>query len=411
MQSASASWLATWARHFFTLLPLACIPSTPWQEAKQQPARDWEIVLDWIKEQRSRMSADLEVAHSVLYARAENENPDLAKRLPPEAPRPLVWGYGILPELGENDPLKTIQPRETVYSIQSLSTMFSTEFRDAAVLARRAQEQRPMSLTWAVEEFERLKARMANLDQRISYHEFWQKDIAEKPAWYDRRNEIVALARQRRLLHESGTFAERVAELDREIQSLGAPFQPQPGLVIEKADNGTRILRVRVASDIEAPAFLDAFRAAVEETWSQSQAAIAMRFRIELDLQQISPTELYPEGPPERASPIDLQQHLSRFPDGFMVLTTGAKSVHSGAGYVQLDSEKLMPRVLAHEFGHLLGFADAYLRGYAGSPDDPYGLRIIEWTGLMNDLMGGPGVGRVTREMIEQLQAAYDPGQ
>ena len=77
----------------------------------------------------------------------------------------------------------------------------------------------------------------------------------------------------------------------------------------------------------------------------------------------------------------------------------------------QLGSGKLAPRVLAHEFGHLLGFADAYLRGYAGSPDDPYGLRIIEWTGLMNDLMGGPGVGRVTREMIEQLLAAYDPGQ
>ena len=31
-----------------------------------------------------------------------------------------------------------------------------------------------------------------------------------------------------------------------------------------------------VASDIEDPAFLDAFRAAVEETWSQSQAAIAI---------------------------------------------------------------------------------------------------------------------------------------
>jgi hypothetical protein len=68
-----------------------------------------------------------------------------------------------------------------------------------------------------------------------------------------------------------------------------------------------------------------------------------------------------------------------------------------------------MPRVLAHEFGHLLGFVDAYLRGYEGDPDGPFGVRVVEWTGLMDNLMGGPAAGRVTREMIEQLLAAYDP--
>ena len=67
----------------------------------------------------------------------------------------------------------------------------------------------------------------------------------------------------------------------------------------------------------------------------------------------------------------------------------------------------MTPRVLAHEFGHLLGFEDAYLRGYEGEPDDPHGVVLVEWVGLSDDLMGNPAGGAVTREMIETLLEAY----
>lgn len=367
------------------------------------------MVLDWVREQRERMGADLRAAHAVLVARAEEEDPELAERLSPEPPQPMVWGYGVVPELRENAPLKSIAATEMVYSIESLSTMFPGAFRDAAVLARRAQDQPTLPLKAAALEYLRLKERLANLDQRIAYHEFWQKDIVRARGWYDGRNAIVALARQRRVLAQSGQFPDKVAELTAEIIGAVAPFAPQEALVVERVENGERVLRVRVATDIEDAAFLEAFRAAVDETWSQSEAARSLRFRIVLELETIAPVELYPEGPPERASPVDLDQHLARFPEGFKVLTTGARSLHSGKGYVQLGPTAVMPRVLAHEFGHLLGFVDAYLRGYEGDPDGPFGVRVVEWTGLMDNLMGGPAAGRVTREMIEQLLAAYDP--
>ena len=64
-------------------------------------------------------------------------------------------------------------------------------------------------------------------------------------------------------------------------------------------------------------------------------------------------------------------------------------------------------RTLAHEFGHLLGFSDAYLRSYRGDPRDPYGVVLVEWTGLIDNLMGSPEVGRVTEGMIETLIDAY----
>ena len=64
-------------------------------------------------------------------------------------------------------------------------------------------------------------------------------------------------------------------------------------------------------------------------------------------------------------------------------------------------------RTLAHEFGHLLGFEDAYVRGYDGETGGPYGVVIVEWTGLTADLMGDSGRGRVSEEMITTLINAY----
>jgi len=55
----------------------------------------------------------------------------------------------------------------------------------------------------------------------------------------------------------------------------------------------------------------------------------------------------------------------------------------------------------------LLGFSDAYLRGYDGDVEDPLEVVLVEWTGLIDNLMGAPSSGRVTKEMIERLIEAY----
>ena len=64
-------------------------------------------------------------------------------------------------------------------------------------------------------------------------------------------------------------------------------------------------------------------------------------------------------------------------------------------------------RTLAHEFLHLLGFTDTYVRSYKGDPMDPFGVVLVEWTGLTNDLMSAPGHGRVSDEMIDTLIKVY----
>jgi hypothetical protein len=74
---------------------------------------------------------------------------------------------------------------------------------------------------------------------------------------------------------------------------------------------------------------------------------------------------------------------------------------------ITLGPDPITRRELAHEFGHLLGFSDAYLRSYKGDPRDPYGVVLLEWTGLIDNLMGSPAVGRVTEAMIETLIDTY----
>jgi hypothetical protein len=91
-----------------------------------------------------------------------------------------------------------------------------------------------------------------------------------------------------------------------------------------------------------------------------------------------------------------------------LILTTGASSTNAWVGErIVLGTDPERRRTLAHEFGHLLGFEDAYLRGYTGDPNSVYGVEFVEWTGLTDDLMGNPGGGRVSSEMIETLLTAY----
>jgi hypothetical protein len=195
-----------------------------------------------------------------------------------------------------------------------------------------------------------------------------------------------------------------------EIAELVAPFRPTPGLAIKPDASGTRVLHVSVATDITDARFLETFRRGVLAAFSESEAARARRFRVDLTFEQIAPASLYPDGPPEIGAVIDEDAHVARFPEGALVLTTGAKRTHAYVGrHIQLGTDPKVPRSLAHEFAHLLGFKDAYLRAFEGTPDDPFGCVFVEWTGLRNDLMGSPSRGLVTVAMIDQLLQAYGP--
>jgi hypothetical protein len=187
-------------------------------------------------------------------------------------------------------------------------------------------------------------------------------------------------------------------------------FRRTRGLSIREDDRGGLVLVVVVVSDIADPAFLARFRTAVEQTFNRAPAARARRFSVDLRVRAIPPAMLYSGegGPPAKGAAIDLADHIRRFPAGSLILTTGAESTHAfGGHYVALGPGPLTPRVLAHEFGHLLGFADAYIRTYEGDPRAPYGVVLIEWSGLYDDLMGSPRHGSVDAQMIDTLISNY----
>jgi hypothetical protein len=77
------------------------------------------------------------------------------------------------------------------------------------------------------------------------------------------------------------------------------------------------------------------------------------------------------------------------------------------SGTVFLGTAKTSRRVLAHEFAHLLGLDDAYIRAWEGSPDDPDGVVFLEVTPFPESLLASPGTGRVTPGMVKALLDSY----
>lgn len=368
----------------------------------------WRSALTWLKGERDRLAKNLETAHALLLERAQRGHPDLVARLEPSPPRPMPTGYGVLPRLGENDPLATAQPRERSYSLERVSTSFVGEMRDAAMLASHAVGNGQANLEAQVTEFERLKKRLRKLEEHMSYHEWWQRAVIDDARYFAERNEVVATTRDWRRWVATGEDPERAQRMERDIIERVAPFRPTNGLAIETATDGARTLTVEVHTDVTDEVFLAAMTAGIDAAWNDAPAMRAARLRVELTLVRHAGADLYPEGVPAHAESIDAADHLARFPANTLVITTGATSTHARVGrYVLLGPAKVTPRTLAHEFGHLLGFSDAYLRGYDGQPDDRFGVVLVEWSGLLDDLMGDSRGGCVSEGMTDRLLGAY----
>ncbi len=371
----------------------------------------WESVLDRMRQDRDRLSEHLKAAHATLLARAEKEDSALVARLSPEPPLPRPQGYGMLPVLKEGPTPRSGAPRKQVYSLEALGGRFTTNLEDAAALARRALEDADSPLEALVSEFEALRGKLRNLEDHIAYHASWQKAVVADSAYFADRNEILTRIEAWQALVRQGEDPARAAVMRREILERVSPFRATPGLAVRAAEDGTQVLAVRLVTDIEDADFLEAFRRAVSETFCGSPIAQVRRFRLDLSFEVLSAQTLYPEGAPDRGARLDEDDHLARFPGGSLVLTTGAHRTQARVGRaVLLGSETRSHSSLAHEFGHLLGFSDAYLRAYEGDPRDPYGCVLVEWSGLSEDLMGSPDSGCVTEEMVDALLKAYRGG-
>jgi hypothetical protein len=376
-------------------------------QAPAAAAPAWEEIHRRLGQRRDVLARDLEGARRALRRRAAEE-PALLARLAPRPVEVREVGWGVLPEILDDEPSRDVAPRERRYALADLASDFDRDFRLATALAERA-ERADLPLEPLVEEFEWLRERLGLLEDHLGYHAYWQRAVIEYLDYFRRQNVLVARAREMVGLREVGERPARVTALRSEIRETVAPFRPAPGLRVERRADGTRVLPVVVTTDVADVAFLDVFQAAVRSAFSESEAARARRFRVELTLQPITPETLYGTGrAPVRGATLDVDAHLDRFPAGALVLTTGETSTHAWTGRaIVLGPTPINRRTLAHEFGHLLGFQDAYLRGFDGDPGDPFGIVLVEWTGLTDDLMGDGRGGRVTLEMIDRLLEAY----
>ncbi|MGE4106627.1 MAG: hypothetical protein AB7F66_05385 [Bacteriovoracia bacterium] len=145
---------------------------------------------------------------------------------------------------------------------------------------------------------------------------------------------------------------------------------------------------ISIGTDVEDAHFLRDFGYAVDMHWNQSPWARAQRVRFEIRWRRIAKNRAFTEGRE------DLVAHLARLEaHPKPIVTTGALATYVRDEILVLGSGRITPRTLAHEFGHLLGFADCYVRTLAG--EGIYGVAILEWDNPIypDDLMCDDHVG------------------
>ncbi|HEX7937788.1 MAG TPA: hypothetical protein VF483_02280, partial [Gemmatimonadaceae bacterium] len=87
--------------------------------------------------------------------------------------------------------------------------------------------------------------------------------------------------------------------------------------------------------------------------------------------------------------------------------TTGAQSTHfEGGRAIVVSPHEVQRYVIAHEFGHLIGFRDAYIRGYRDAAKD--GFVITELVVDNTDVMGNSKDGAIRASHFERLLSAKD---
>jgi hypothetical protein len=158
---------------------------------------------------------------------------------------------------------------------------------------------------------------------------------------------------------------------------------------------------LRVYTDIADREFLRAAKAAVERLWTIENREKIYRMRV--DFKYVAPAVLYKGATkPKHGEHIDVPAHANRFPKDGGVLTTGTNSTYAlPSAFIALGPQPISHNVLAHEFGHLLGFVDGYFRGFHDLGDQGY--EVVEVIPDPDDIMCTPGAGHVRPHHYEKL--------
>lgn len=374
--------------------------------------------------------------------------PDLLPEIAP--PPPDVHGYQILPTIAADGPASVPGTKSKVVAFSWNATDIWIERQMGALerlemklgtLPRVPAPKSRASYESLAADYKTVVRQRRRIDSNIQYNWLWQKKIAENRPLFDRLKktqdavlerdtiESALASRSDAELRAAGVklgvdaapgaqslraaLSERLRVINEGIAAATRWVSPPDFAKIEHPAPGQWLVRVPLYTDVTDSTFVRDFKNAIEGWWHVDKGDV--EFRVELAVRTLSPEQLYCDqpddasgskadcAPPANGAEIDLEAHVARFPDDGAVLTTGATTIKlSGPRAIVLAPHDTTPRVLAHEFGHILGIPDAYFRGYRDLGAE--GFEITELADL-TDIMGASGAGPVLPHHFERLVA------
>jgi len=369
-------------------------------------------------------------------------------------PERVQYGYQMLPEilLDPEPPPQSGRLKSTSYSWPATERMVQKESEKLMLLlegklralSRMGLLERLSVYPEMVLDYKNLRSGSQLIDTHIQHNRLWQQAVARDPTAFAEGTRLHDAVMEREAVRmalsakdpeafrgalrqiENGDLSGSSAQLESKLRNRERELSTKingrslglqvPGYVrIEEIQPKHWVIEVPVFSDIEEEAFLKEFQRAVEEFWRLDEEG--REYRLRITFHRLSPQDLYRGSlssdvtgnlrPPRRGEPVDLDRHVALFPTEGAVLTTGANSIHvRGAGSILLGPQPVTRRTLAHEFGHVLGFEDSYLRGYRNLGEDGY--EIVEVVPDEGDIMTSPGSGRILPKHFEAIHRGIE---
>jgi hypothetical protein len=344
--------------------------------------REGDRVEKRFREHRDRLDAFFrELRATVQRDAPAPEAPNLMRQLQNAPPPTNVWGYGMLPRI-----VDIAQPPTPISSfayswavtegyVTGETTKLDQARSDLARVAVVGASEKLSLLVDLIAQYRELVKNQRTVDQYIQYNRFWQREIAADRERFDKLTQVYNMMK-------SGS--PDTAEAIRKV--LGKPQAPR-FVGVKKDGSKSVTLQVRIHTDIDDGDYLSKAKSVIEDTWRVEEGGT--RYGIEIDFHKVTLKDS-----PRAGEHLDMDKHIARFPSDGGVLTTGAQFTYGSVGRaVVLGPGDLAPRTLAHEFGHVLGFPDGYIRGYADLGER--GFEILELTSFFDDIMSAPREGHV----------------